>query len=350
MRRSAIAAVWIVGCGARTGLDVPADASPDVHVVDASHDAPVDVSPDVPPPPPPPPPATCPFTKQTELAMVADAPVDFILLDATFVYFHTQGGIWRVPKSGGTAKELAITGPADWPVWSFFTVDATSITWASLDSSATDSLVATAPIGGGPATTITTLPGRFMAILDGSQRFVWQPDYVDGLLDVISGTTATTIAKLPEGTLELAEHGASLYGASSKGVFRLDGTTTKFLSTMPSGALAMDDANVYFTQSETSGVTTSAVYRVDILGAKSAVPISAADTDLLGGIAIAGDYVYVTRRSGSVMRVDKNGQTSATIGTFDGQIMDIATDGACVYFTSTEEDVFANSHVFVAPL
>jgi hypothetical protein len=350
--RSAIVAMWIVGCGARTGLDV-LDASPPG--VDASHDAPIDapidIAPDVPVPPPPP--TLCPFKSQTDLAVVKDNDADCMALDATYVYFHTTHGIWRVPKAGGAATQIATTGPVDWPLWSVFTVNATTVTWMTLDANASDSILASGPIGGGPATTITGIPGRFMAIFDGSQRYVWEPDFVAGLLDVVNGSTATTVGALPVSTEKVIERGTSLYGASaSEGVFRRDGTTITFLSSLPAFSLAMDDTNVYFTGAASATVNSPmAAYRVDAQGTSSAVAISQAKVDLLGGIALQGDYVYFTRREeGELVRVDKNGTTSATIGAFDGQIIDVATDDACVYFTGSEGSDFDQSHVFVAPL
>jgi hypothetical protein len=296
---------------------------------DAGEDAAVDAGVDAAP-------ITCPFTTETTLVEDGTNALDQIALDDSYVYFHDGNAIYRVAKSGGTKTALASLKAPAWPELAAFMVDDTYVTWWQVINGATKTDVKHAPKQGGTTTTIATLPSYFYYGSAGPGGT--GPNYDE--LDSIAATGAVTKfgAALPYQTTMVRYDRGDIYTLSPAGLHRFDGAAfTKLADAPPASypnSMVFDDTTVYVTIGD--GVGGFMVASAPKAGGSFTILLTV-QSGYLGGIAEDADYIYVADRiAARILRMNKDGSDLTTIVTSTtSQIVDLAVDDQCVYWTET---------------
>jgi len=220
--------------------------------------------------------------------------------DSTYLYWSESVGlapstIKRAPLGGG-ATQVPVTSPDGWI--GGLAVDSGNLYWIDQD----DGQILSMPVAGGATTTIATgltTPGG-LAIREGS-IYLTDPDG-DLMTVPVGGGAVTTLV-----------HGPGLPPHEEVEGFP--------------PALAVDDSNVYFSQSYAANPIVAQVPRVG-----GAMTVLAHDS--AGGIAVDAKYVYWSDDS-SVSRVPIGGGPICVIASNQSQIVGPALDESSVYWATS---------------
>ncbi len=323
------------------------DAGADV-LVDAAHDAAHDAGHDAGPPP------ACTATTTTLLADAAYG-IDQIEVDDSGVYFHDSKGIWRVPKTGGATTALASIQPPSWPNVDSFVMDDTSLTWLQIFNGKSTTEVRRAPKSGGATTTLASLGDYFYFIEPGGIPGVidtWTGASSDRTLHAVdsNGTVSTVMSSLPISTTSLVHDGADIYMTALGTVVRWDGASFHTVASTQryTGLLVQDATTLFFAEADGLGnVDIASVPKTGGTPKTVFVPTKG----FLGGFTLDATHLYVVDRLvPSVVRMNKDGTGATTIASVPAleQILDVAVDGRCLYFTATSAGVIQTS-VYATP-
>jgi hypothetical protein len=316
---------------ARHDASTPRDASPDGPADAAMVDAGQDAAPII----------TCSATTATTLTEDAQSELDQILLDDSYVYFHDQAAIWRVAKTGGAKTAVALLKAPVWPELTAFALDDTSVTWWQIVNGASETDVKRASKQGGTTTTIAKL-GSYFYYGSGAPAgavYVWGgggPAY--NTLESITpdGTVTTVSAPLPNITFQVRYDRGEVFALAQAGLFHLDGDAFTNLAQQPNGypnSMVFDDVAVYVTI--TDGMGGFSVASVPRAGG-TFTTLLVVQKGYLGGIAADADHLYVADRiAARLLRMNKDGTDLTAIATSTAQIVDVALDDLCVYWTET---------------
>jgi hypothetical protein len=319
-------ALVAIACGARTsvseevrgslrdgGRDAISDGvSPDVRLVDASHDAREEVTQgtdaniDGPP--------VCTQGLETVVSRAEGAlPVGPIALDNTNIYWTTDdsnedqgefvGDVVTAPKCGGTLVTLASGQKNPGPI----TVDDTSVYWTR-----SDGIFKTGKTGGKPIKLASGSPGVISASLAvDALNVYWVELYPGGpVMKVpIDGGTPMTLAGV--------------------------------MGQQPSGSIALDATSVYWGVTSITGCDCGpgcecgAVMSVPLDGGTPAT--LATSTGSVSGVAVDATNVY-WGDGASISKVPLAGGASVTLANLSFPALVVTTDGIRVYWTMGVND------------
>ncbi len=316
------------------------DATPDASMVDGGADsAPIE----------------CVVQSTTSLAEVGVAELDQISLDDSYVYFHGDKGISRVAKSGGAVTSLATGKAPSWPDLYAFALDDTGVTWWQIKNGAMQTDVKRVPKQGGAPTIVATLSDYvgYGVAGPGGSTFAWNGVVLDsvtanGVIKQVGGT--------PFNTSAVAYSGGELYVLAQSGVYRWDGMVFQSLAATVNiypVLMAFDDDTVFVVSNDlNSGFLVSSVPKLGgVLTTLLAVP-----TSYVGGITVDADHVWVANRvpgggaPSALLRMNKDGTNVTSVATSaTSQIVAVAVDDNCVYWTETTNSGKVPSRVVVSP-
>jgi hypothetical protein len=283
----------------------------------------------------------------TTLLTFTEPDVDQIVLDGGYVYFHDGGGLWRVPRSGGTAEHLASMRLYSWPNQHAFALDDSSITWWDVGTSGDGSTVTNVnrlAKSAGPVTTLASLAADndgSMAYFAGvvgpaGSVFVWSgPGALQpSLLQVRSDGTVAGWGRLPFYSNGAFFDGTNLFASGQNGVTINTFGFTAFANASMAREMVLDETTMYIGTGDTSGYVQ--VYSVPRNGgANSTLLWSGATSGLyLGNLAVDANYIYVAVRRASIVRMGKDGANPTEIvkGIPQEEIESVAVDENCIYW------------------
>ena len=308
-------------------------------------------------------PILCAFTTQTVLANLAEAEADQIAVDDSYVYFHDNTTISRVAKSGGPVTDLATVKPPSWPDLSAFSLAASDVTWWQIDNVTAHTSINHVSKAGGAPTTVATLGSIFYYGTGGpaGSSYVWGGNFSSEVLDQIAanGTVTQIGSTLPAGTEGVAYDDGKIYAFGQNGVYRFDGTTFQsFASITPStfpNFMVFDATNIFMTwNDETGGFGVSSIPK----SGGAFTSILHVTQSYIGGVRADADHVWVVNRvpvsvptpPSQILRTNKDGSDLTVFATAaDSQIVDVAVDDLCVYWTETANTGATPSRVVAAP-
>ncbi|MBW2523098.1 MAG: hypothetical protein JRI23_02930 [Deltaproteobacteria bacterium] len=269
-----------------------------------------------------------------------------IALDATHLYWAGVGA-HRVPKGGGAAEDLSLSGTGT-TSYQTIAVDDTQL-FLSPWISTTDRVWA-APKGGGAATLIATTLGVANSgddlTVDGTHVY-WLESSGAGRVGKVGkdGNGAVELASDLSGLTGIAVYGSDVYWscAPCDAIKRVStaGTNPATLADSedaPSDVAVTSDGIFWVnrvTMSTSSPVTTGSVRRLEH---GQSTPVSLA-TNQAGPHAIAVDdtHVYWTNFfDGTIKRVPIVGGAVDTVASLQGEPTDIAIDGTTIYWIDEE--------------
>ena len=308
-------------------------------------------------------PILCPFTSQTVLANLRNAETDQIAVDDSYVYFHDNTSIARVAKSGGPMTEIASVDPPSWPDLSAFSLGDTDVTWWQIVDTSAQTKINHVSKAGGPPTTVATLDNFFFYGTGGpaGSSYVWGGNFSSEVLDRVAadGTVTPIGSVLPAGTQGVASDTGEVYAFGQSGVYRFDGTTFRtFASVMPStypSFMVFDATTIFMTANdEVGGFSVSSIPKTG----GSFTTLLHVTQSYIGGVAVDADHVWVANRvplsvptpPSQLLRMNKDGGDVTVFATAaDSQIVDVAVDDLCVYWTETANTGATPSRVVAAP-
>jgi hypothetical protein len=292
----------LLGCGARTELD---GALPDAAVVDvASEDGPA---------------ATSCVAGVVQIATTGTVP-DTIALSGDWVYWHEQGGIIRVKKSGGAIETLHPASSTFWPDLAAFAVGGGSLFYGKDVSSVMMD-----------EQTLYALPNPGFAS-SASHVYVWSRDILPSplLTYAFDGTGGWNNQYITRKPVEMTFAPPEIVCIAEDPGVECGG---QLLSGLSATDLVATNDDVWFTSNDlTNGAR---VMHIELPSLKTA-PID----DTVGALAIAGDAtaLYFTDATNRRVRriAGKTGPVSdiASVGPSFTPV-DVVADDTCVYWTSS---------------
>jgi len=283
-----------------------------------------------------------------------NAEVDQVTVDDSWVYYHDNNGVWRVSKSGGMGTLLAPGKAPSWPDLGAFALSDNGITWWQILNGQMKTDVKRVPKSGGATTIVTTLPDYFFYGAGGPAggSFIWNGKVLDsvsagGVQKQVGGAAFLSAVSYVDG---------ELYTLAQTSLYHWDGMTFQTLAMANNGYLelmAFDATTIFLAGSDgNGGFGVSSVPRSGgALTSIFAVPLA-----YMGGLAVDADHVYVANRipgnnmPSSLMRMDKDGANLTTIGQApSSQIVGVAVDDLCIYWTETTNTGKTPSRVMAAP-
>jgi hypothetical protein len=299
----------------------------------------------------------CTASGVTRLTTTAVAP-DQMILDASYIYYHDQTGLWRVAKSGGTATLLAT-------VQTFgsraFAVDDSGVTWWQVRPGQMSTDVIRVPKQGGAQHALATLPDYFFNGVAGGTGavYLWAQGASKFELDYIApdGTVTASLNDWPN-TFPLVFDGTTLFGAlRGGGVYRVVGSSLQYLGSSPFffvDDMVVDDSAVYSlsTGDAVGNVTGAAVSSVPKSGGTATTLMTTTVTQL-GPMAIDATDIYLPdRQDGAIFRISKDGTSQTTmimVGAPPPGILAVAVDDRCLYWTTGWGSDPQLNAIFAAP-
>lgn len=274
----------------------------------------------------------------TPLCLPGDPPVALaegytwpygLALYGPHVYFpdyDTDGGIYRVPRAGGTVETLH--APSDFPAK--LAVDDQGIYIAGGDSGQVQHLA----FGASQPTALASgQAGPTDVALD--ETHVW---FVSHLSDTIrrvprGGGQVATISGSP-GNFRMTVTDDYVYWGGYDGAFRSpkDGSFIELLSPGGARTLVARDGFVFWTEDDGARVVAydESAETLQTLSSVAAFP---------DGIAVDDTHVYYTLAEGSVWRVPRAGGDAEHIATTLMSPTHIVVDSSCVYWSENDFDV-----------
>lgn len=358
-----VGVVLAAACGARTGLDLGVDHVDAAPLVDAG-------SPDS-------------AVKEAGIVLGCTSPhvlltqpfdgtdltnqIDEIVAAHGEVYFHAGTGIWHISTVMGTLDLLGVYGVGQsWPVLAKLDINTNGLFWAIPGTDA--STLFFAPIDGGPKSVLATIPRLsssvlpppdFVSVADGGVYVFYES--VSGSQPVafvtFDGGVAISSPALPATIARLLVVGGTTYVGSVSGLYASDGGSAfQLLTPIRISDLALDGDSIVFTEGAgDSNEYPLSVWRV-ALGGGDPVPVASQVSPLLGGIAVDNTSIYfcdrgAERGSSELVRITKLTGAVTTMAHSDGQIIDVALDDTCVYWTSAPggNPASPGNQVFAAP-
>lgn len=266
-----------------------------------------------------------------------------ITLDSTYVYFTTDLGVAKVPKSGGSVTQLGYLSQ------SFgVAVDGTNAYFTTDGSITTQNAVDWVSLAGGTSAKLVASPDCFsaggIAVSAGTAYFVCLDG---GILSVpTSGGTPTVLTTNVNNPNEIAIDANYAYYtnyATNGSVMRVPlsgGTATTIASAQNMAAVvAVDGSSVYWTAQGTQGGTDGKVMKAPLAGGAATTLVSGLDEPT--GIAVDASNVYFTtigNTGAEVARVSKAGGTPFVIA-WGSEPHRVAVDGTRVYWTDSNDAV-----------
>lgn len=297
-------------------------------------------------------PPRCNALTPTALA-TATYELDQVAVDDRYVYFHDHDGISRVSKTGGDQVLLANMTAYWWPDLQSFFIDDAGVTWMQILGGQQKTAVDRISKSSGSISTLTTLGDDFYfgSSAGSGSIYAWTGTNTSYALDEIAanGTTSIVSSLFPSADTSHVLHDAqSIFFAGEGGVYRLDGTTPTLLGYAEQYVteMVLDDTNIYFLSTSTgSEATLSSV-------PKTGGTVSTLWTQTgswLGGIAIDDTHLYVVDRSTpDIVRMNKDGTNAIAFVTDTpaNQIIGVAVDEECIYWTMLSASSLTSNHVF----
>jgi hypothetical protein len=331
------------------------DGAPVDGTSDAGFDAPSDASASVDAAPIP-----CAATSEpTELASLGNVAVDQIMLDDSYIYFHDNTGVSRVAKSGGRATSLASFRAPSWPDLSAFALDSTGITWWEILNGKTKTDVKHVSKQGGAVVTLTTLGDYFFYGSGGpaGSIYAWSASALDQV--ATNGGVTQIPTGAPTYVTSLADDDGIVYLTAGSTLYRWSGAAFQPLASAPGlylDIMAFDANTIFVASGSEGGFVVSALPKTGT----SFTTLLTVPTSYLGGIAVDGDHVWVVDRISGIgnnfihapsmlLRMAKDGSDLTTFATNpSSQIVGVAVDDLCVYWTETEGNGSLPSRVVAA--
>jgi hypothetical protein len=265
-----------------------------------------------------------------------------LVLDAENVYFTSYDGrVGKVPIAGGAATTLVSGLKAPWGI----TLDGATVYFAdpNIVGGFTGATIRSVPTAGGPATTVVSnqIGGTIVVVAAGN--VYWDNGGWESTSSEIqyaplkTGTPTLLVPPYPKGfasVRSIVHSGDRLYYTEDYvGLLSVPiaGGASTLVSSVPAGAMVLDETNFYFTSSNGSIVK---------LPRAGGAPVTLATGDYdPTGIAVDGAYVYWTNEQGidqsSVRRVPIVGGAVETLASNQGDATAIAVDDKNVYWLCT---------------
>jgi len=320
--RAPLAALMLVGCGARTlllpGEEVPAI---DSGTRDAGPSGP-DANPPV---------ATGCAAASGQMVVLApnQNPSGFAMDDA-YLYWVDQGSqaVRRVPKLGGPLQTVA-TEPLDYAA--FMAVDDADLYWT------TGHQLWRAPKGGGGTPEMLAGDDATGVALDADNVY-WSSDVRASIFqEAKSGGERITLATGQVQPEAVAVDGSFVYWvigmpSSEPGVAKVPiggGSITQLAAVSWGAKVALDDAHVYWTQVQIGDEFVARVSK-DGGAVETIAPAQAP-----GGIAVDDTYLWWTDfGANTVSRTLKAGGATTVVASNQLQARELVADAGCVYWTT----------------
>ena len=323
-------------------FDASLDAmSPEAGIVDA----PIDSGP-----------ISCTAASVTLLASTG-VDLDQVALDDSYVYYHENTGIWRTAKSGGAPRQVATMTVLGWPDLAGFAVNDAGVVWWQVATGAATTTVYRAPGSGGAPSIVATLGNEYASgSLDSlGSIYLWYGGPTNQSLDVVmaDGVATTVVSLLPTTyTLSVVSDGTNLFESGGGAVLRFDGTEFTAIADLPgtyAGGLAFDDTTLYFETNDGVGVPPVFGTEDTVTSPTTLFPATNIYVDC---VVVDGPYVYFVNRLGSsIIRMNKDGTSRITVvqETATHQIMDMAIDGRCIYWSETAGYAETPNGIYATP-
>lgn len=320
MVRLALIAPLLFACGARTPLD---DTKPDADV-DVNDEQDSGLTTDGP---------TVLACAISRTQLVSAQLAAGIVIDASFVYYRTPEGLWRVAKSGGVPTFIGAMGIAGSSLLSAFTLDTTDVYYGAADGG----LVRAAKQGAATPQPLGLYAEQLLVSVDSTNVYAWSWKGSTTLfrLPLGGGTLTKVTTTLPSSVnfISIDESGAFL-SADQDGLFLIDLSNGDIqnISQRTAWNVVIDATYAYFTTgNDGSGV--NAVLQVTRNGATTTTITTA---NYAFALALDTENIYYTDVfEGTVRRVAKTGGDSAAIYSQSESFpMAVAVDDVCVYWTT----------------
>ena len=288
---------------------------------------------------------------------VTSAPdVEDFALSGAYVYFGDDSGtVWRVPKDGGVAPTQLARIAGSLVIW--VAADDTSVYFSTViddDATLTADFYSMPKEGGSPAVVASGVLTP-VAFATDAQFIYWVSLGTSAGEDILSDGAVRRVAKtggavqtLASGLsfpLALAVGGGSVFydetgiaaGNTSAGLRRVPaagGTSVHLFDSAPVGALALDDASVYFTVFKL-GTGLVDIDRVAVGGGAPTTLV--AGLDFADGLIVQGGSLYyeaVMNETPSIEAISTSGGASRTVVATDTKLARLAFDECLIYYAT----------------
>lgn len=290
---------------------------------------------------------TCAAHGTTVLAAATYGSSD-IEQDDTYVYFHDDNGVARVPKGGGQVEVLTHT-----KVSNTIVLRANTLDWVNWDGNG--SSIITLPKSGGALTTLLVemTPGFLgLSSAPGDDVFFYGDSIQNNtLLEVTDTGVVTSTRPIPPNSTDVqASDGVIYFTVEYGGVTALDSQGMfHFLGKGPGGipvpsTLRFDAQTVYFMNYDylTSGRWIMSVPKSG--GDVATLASHANGADTYGDLRVNGSVYFTESQSGLVWRMDPDGSNKTVVGTSQPKdsALGLAVDDLCIYWRGAH-------HIYAAP-
>jgi hypothetical protein len=284
------------------------------------------------------------MTQPVVLASVGDMGLTGVTIDATWVYFGSNGptGVARVAKTGGAVQQPTVgdasAGNILFPSNSHVALDNDFVYWPADSVGVARTPIAT--FGQGPPDVFLTHTDAPRGLAVDATR-VYLSDIGNSIYAAPKGGGTFTLLATGGFTDDIVTDSSGVYWADgAQGLFKAaeDGGSPILLfgSTYP-WSLALDDTSVYATSND------SRIVRVNKDGTDPATVIQLATNVDVFGIAVDDAFIYwgdtLTADGGAtpaaLRKVPKAGGAPATLAQAATTLNAIAVDGTCVYYTDS---------------